>query len=257
MKRKLAAGRAKMRCKKRTSGGAFAFTLIELLVVIAIIAILAAILLPALSSAKQKALSVVCKNNEHQMGIALNMYVADYHFYPYWSPSNGWWYSEIAAYYPNGSFGTTPASYGSGVWNTNLQCPALKGIDLGWPGVTSYAYNRSGTGLIPPPFLGLGGAEGQDPPVPESGVKVPSDMFAIADTKVLKLPNQLYTFSYMPALGWGTGDQETAINRHGSGFNFLFVDGHVQLVKRTYYNNETNSSGNWNSDNQPHPETWK
>ena len=130
------------------------FTLIELLVVIAIIAIL----LLALNRAKAQAQSTRCKSNLRQMGVALHIYLDDFHSYPFvvqaLDPMNArWWWQELSAYYPIS-------------WtNRAYHCPTYQGPiqDLGVVD-TSYAWNRWGTGgnwFSPPqpfPKLGLGDA---------------------------------------------------------------------------------------------------
>src|SRR5882672_6397543 len=67
---------------RRFKGPLYGFTLIELLIVIAIIAILAALLLPTLSRAKDRARTIACKNNLHQIGVALGTYCTEHQQYP-------------------------------------------------------------------------------------------------------------------------------------------------------------------------------
>jgi prepilin-type N-terminal cleavage/methylation domain-containing protein/prepilin-type processing-associated H-X9-DG protein len=146
-----------------------AFTLIELLVVIAIIAILAAMLLPALSAAKKKAWTTACNSNLHQVGLGLRMF-ADENNELYPESGDDIYWGAIDPNTHKASWMEQAISY---VGNTNAyNCPGNAQLPLKMQGPFNY-FNGARTAYV---------AAGADASVKNTAILYPSAYVLSGDT---------------------------------------------------------------------------
>ena len=207
------------------------FTLIELLVVIAIIAILAAMLLPALNNARNRARSIQCLAGERQIGMAFLSYSDGNsgRFVSYSTAGGGSWIKRLAPYWGDKSIATSGKIPASSI----LFCPGFGavipkvGIDIFAHMYPHYGINRFG--VTSPED---GGHDSLYWANSMSKVKKPSRLLAFGDSASRDAAGGTWRYGYSDILSYGT-QTTTEFRHHGDTANFIYVDGHADKMDKT------------------------
>jgi prepilin-type processing-associated H-X9-DG protein/prepilin-type N-terminal cleavage/methylation domain-containing protein len=185
------------------------FTLVEILICIGIIAVIAAILFPVLSQAREKSRAATCVSNMHQVWTSIQLYVSDHDgSYP-----NRFAYSD---------WNNTSSPHNPRITETLPSCPNMKPIDFvryGKRGVPGYALN----GELATYFECSDDAPRR--PTRESEITQPAGTVGLGERDASESlqggPDPFEESSVRPP------DLEKGWLRHQGGANYVFVDGHI------------------------------
>jgi prepilin-type N-terminal cleavage/methylation domain-containing protein/prepilin-type processing-associated H-X9-DG protein len=223
-----------LEANQRASEKPEGFTLIELLVVIAIIAILAALLLPALAKSKQSALATKCLSNMSQLAMSYIMYADDQNGYcvelytletappgSYYPGDITWWMDSLQPYFkgtnviicPSVWGGVAGVAGGPGGFGIAIGHPELSGFESEWTPKLSTLKNP--TQKLP--FVDAGLIANWTDPNPDNWIETPNE--------------QAFYWRAPSNQGWYESDPERPVGRHLNRCEAGFADGHASAMK--------------------------